>query len=155
MVFGEFTKCSKEHVFYLLYYGFASIVRCKYCRLDLGNDLSFFFSNIFYLGRFFLFQFNYMLHRCEHVCDTVIRLQSLVNEGNPAYSDYSGLLILEKLPIINSWNSYIPETNDWAFTLKKRKHFLIEVNTYFSIYRRISGDTKYSKAERMGRSPNY
>ncbi|XP_065206396.1 elongator complex protein 4 isoform X2 [Planococcus citri] len=72
-----------------------------------------------------LFEKKHELHRSEHLSDTVIRLQSLLNDGNPLYSDYDGLLFLEKLPAINSWNCYIPESNDWAFKSKKR-HFRIE-----------------------------
>lgn len=72
------------------------------------------------------------MSRCEHLCDTVIQLKSLANEGNSAYNDYDGLLILKKLPIINTWNSTIPESNDWAFKIKK-KHFVVEVSFIFHL----------------------
>lgn len=67
-----------------------------------------------------------ILHRCEHLCDTVVQLKSLINNGNMAYSDYQGLVILKKLPIINTWTFSVPESNDYAFKIKK-KHFIIEV----------------------------
>ncbi|XKL61274.1 hypothetical protein PGB90_008331 [Kerria lacca] len=66
-----------------------------------------------------------ILHRCEHLCDTVVQLKSLINNGNMAYSDYQGLVILKKLPIINTWTFSVPESNDYAFKIKK-KHFIIE-----------------------------
>lgn len=66
------------------------------------------------------------MHRCEHFCDTVIEMKSFVYDGNVAYSDYEGLLILKKLPVINTWCPSIPDSNDWAFKLKK-KRFIIEV----------------------------
>ncbi|KAK7601061.1 hypothetical protein V9T40_008502 [Parthenolecanium corni] len=71
-----------------------------------------------------LFQ-EFMLHRCEHFCDTVIEMKSFLYDANLAYSDYEGLLILKKLPVINAWCPTIPDSNDWAFKLKK-KRFIIE-----------------------------
>lgn len=70
-----------------------------------------------------------MLHRCEHFCDTVIEMKSFLYDANLAYSDYEGLLILKKLPVINAWCPTIPDSNDWAFKLKK-KRFIIEVQFF-------------------------
>uniref|UniRef100_A0A1B6HED0 Elongator complex protein 4 n=1 Tax=Homalodisca liturata TaxID=320908 RepID=A0A1B6HED0_9HEMI len=62
---------------------------------------------------------------CEHLCDNVIRLQSLANDPNPVFREYSGLLTVIKLATTNTLTSHIPETQDWAFKLRKRK-FVID-----------------------------
>lgn len=67
------------------------------------------------------------------MCDVVIKLESLTNKQNPAYNDYNGLVHLIKLPAVNKWNFYKPETANWGFKLKD-KQLLIEVREYALIY---------------------
>lgn len=65
------------------------------------------------------------VERCEYLSDYVIRLESLANNSNPAYSEYNGLLAIKKLAAINTLTPHVPETRDWAFKLR-RKRFIIE-----------------------------
>jgi len=83
-----------------------------------------------------MFQNTKDVSRIEHLCDAAIQLKSLLNEGNPIYKDYDGLVILKKLPSMSSWAPVIPETNDWAFKLRKTR-FIVEVK--HSQYIKLSG----------------
>uniref|UniRef100_A0A1B6EFV3 Elongator complex protein 4 n=1 Tax=Clastoptera arizonana TaxID=38151 RepID=A0A1B6EFV3_9HEMI len=69
---------------------------------------------------------------CEHLSDNAVLLESLANNPNPLFSEYSGLLKLCKLSAINTLATHVPETRDWAFKLRKRR-FIIEVSSHFQI----------------------
>jgi len=66
-----------------------------------------------------------VVETCEHLSDTVVRLQSLANNPNPAYSEYNGLLTVVKLACLNTLTAHVPDNRDWAFKLRKRR-FVVE-----------------------------
>ncbi|XP_028409544.1 elongator complex protein 4-like [Dendronephthya gigantea] len=68
------------------------------------------------------------INRVERLCDTVVKFESFAGsekETNPIYKDYHGLFHIVRLPRLNSLTSFMPETLDLAFKLRRRK-FLIE-----------------------------
>ncbi|GLH08842.1 Putative elongator complex protein 4 [Gryllus bimaculatus] len=69
------------------------------------------------------------VHRCQHLCDTAVKLESFAGsdrETNPIFKDYHGLFYINKLPAINSLCSHVPGSFDLAFKLR-RKRFSIEM----------------------------
>ncbi|XP_075234890.1 elongator complex protein 4 [Lycorma delicatula] len=66
-----------------------------------------------------------VISRCQHLSDCAIRLESLADNDEPAYAEYSGLLYLNKLSSTNVLSPHVPDTIDWAFKLRKRR-FIIE-----------------------------
>ena len=99
-------------------------IQPKLLEVSWSVELSFRFVCVL---NFCAFQNPKDLCRIEHLSDTVIELKSLLNDGNPSYEDYDGLVILKKLPSGNSWAPIIPETNDWAFKMRKNR-FIVEVS---------------------------
>jgi len=70
-----------------------------------------------------------IIKRCEHLCDTSVRLESFAGsekETGAVYRDYHGLFHVNKLPAINTLTSHVPESFDLAFKLRRKK-FVIEV----------------------------
>ncbi|XP_013786234.1 elongator complex protein 4-like [Limulus polyphemus] len=68
------------------------------------------------------------VERLRFESDTVVKLESFAGsdkEMNPVFKDYHGLFHIVKLPRLNSLTSFIPETKDLCFQLKKKK-FAIE-----------------------------
>lgn len=68
------------------------------------------------------------VRRLERLCDAAVRVESFAGsekEQNPLYKEYHGLFHLVKLPRLNSLASYLPETLDLAFKLRRKK-FSIE-----------------------------
>ncbi|XP_076315140.1 elongator complex protein 4-like isoform X2 [Tachypleus tridentatus] len=68
------------------------------------------------------------MERLRFESDTVVKLESFAGsdkEMNPVFKDYHGLFHILKLPRLNSLTSFIPETKDLCFQLKKKK-FTIE-----------------------------
>ncbi|XP_035660317.1 elongator complex protein 4-like [Branchiostoma floridae] len=75
-----------------------------------------------------LFEDMAFTRRLEKLCDSVIRLESFAGsekEQNPAYKDYHGLLYIKQLSQANSLLSYMPDCNDFAFKLRRKK-FAVE-----------------------------
>ncbi|KAK2184116.1 hypothetical protein NP493_281g01038 [Ridgeia piscesae] len=75
-----------------------------------------------------LFQDTAFTKRVEHVCDTVVRLDSFVGsdkEKNPAFKEYHGLFQVMKLPRLNALTCHELDTYDLAFKLRRKK-FTIE-----------------------------
>ncbi|XP_062513143.1 elongator complex protein 4-like [Corticium candelabrum] len=75
-----------------------------------------------------LMQDTAIVRRLEHLCDTVVALESFEGSDkmkNPVYRDYNGLFHVRSLPRINSLMTHMPETLKWAFKLRRRK-FSIE-----------------------------
>ena len=77
-----------------------------------------------------------LIKRCEHLCDTAVRLESFAGsekETGTVYRDYHGLFHVNKLPAINTLTSHVPESFDLAFKLRRKK-FVIEVRWCTSIF---------------------
>lgn len=62
-----------------------------------------------------------VVFRCEQISDIVLSLNSLANNTNKQYSEYSGLLKFLKISPINSLSIHVPDDSDWAFKVKKKK----------------------------------
>ncbi len=67
-----------------------------------------------------------IVHRCEMLCDTVIELKSLKDVRNPIYQEQDGLLLVKKLPVINTWSFTVPDGNDWGFKFANNR-FIVQV----------------------------
>ncbi|KAI0235018.1 Elongator complex protein 4, partial [Lamellibrachia satsuma] len=75
-----------------------------------------------------LFQDAAFIKRMEHMCDTVVRLDSFIGsdkEKNPAFKEYHGLFHVVKLPRLNALTCHELDTYDLAFKLRRKK-FTIE-----------------------------
>uniref|UniRef100_UPI00358F8723 elongator complex protein 4 isoform X2 n=1 Tax=Myxine glutinosa TaxID=7769 RepID=UPI00358F8723 len=75
-----------------------------------------------------LFQSAAALRRVRHLSDYVLTLQSFVGssqDANPLYHDYHGLLHVNKTPRLNSLVPVVPDVQDLAFKLRRKK-FTIE-----------------------------
>ncbi|XP_041472160.1 elongator complex protein 4-like [Lytechinus variegatus] len=71
-----------------------------------------------------LYQDESKVRRIERLCDTVIRLESFAGsdkETNPVYKEYHGLFHIRRLPRLNSLTSYLPDSLDLAFKLRRKK----------------------------------
>ncbi|XP_077983543.1 elongator complex protein 4-like isoform X2 [Glandiceps talaboti] len=88
-----------------------------------------------------LFQDNAFIRRMEQLCDTVVKIDSFVGsdkDKNPVYKDYHGLFTIQKLPRLNSLTSYVPESFDLAFKLKKKKFVLEKLHLPPDLSARVS-----------------
>jgi len=62
----------------------------------------------------------------HHMSDCAIKLKSFAGEKqNPLFSQYHGLLLLQKLPCLNAVLPYVPQSMDLGFELRRTK-FVIE-----------------------------
>ncbi|XP_074660622.1 elongator complex protein 4-like [Tubulanus polymorphus] len=71
-----------------------------------------------------IFQDAAFTNRLESLCDTAVCLESFTGsekEKNPAFKEYHGLFHIKKLPRLNSLQGHIPESNDMAFKLHRKK----------------------------------
>jgi elongator complex protein 4 len=71
-----------------------------------------------------LIQDSAIVRRLEHLCDTVVALESFEGSDkmkNPLYKDYHGLFHICRLPRINSLMTHRLETLKWGFKLRRRK----------------------------------
>ncbi|RZF48974.1 hypothetical protein LSTR_LSTR003050 [Laodelphax striatellus] len=69
-----------------------------------------------------------LLHRCEHLADCVISLESLARNCNPCFSDFNGLLHVKKFSTTNTLVPHVPEEVDWAFKLRKRRFAIVKLH---------------------------
>ncbi|XP_033217083.1 elongator complex protein 4 isoform X2 [Belonocnema kinseyi] len=70
-----------------------------------------------------------LVHRLEHLADTVVGLESFAGsdkEANPVFKDYHGLMHIKKVSAFNTLAPHCPHSMDLAFKLRRKK-FLIEV----------------------------
>ncbi|XP_069679227.1 elongator complex protein 4 [Periplaneta americana] len=114
-LWSEETQGSQFSDLVLFLYCLRSLLRSAYavCMLTVPSHL---------------FQDTSTLSRCEHLCDTSVRLESFAGsekETNPVYKDYHGLFHISKLSAINTLAPHVPESFDLAFKLRRRK-FVIE-----------------------------
>ncbi|XP_039295376.1 elongator complex protein 4 [Nilaparvata lugens] len=87
-----------------------------------------FFYILFFLLFLLFFSVPGLLHRCEHLSDCVISLESLARNCNPCFSDFNGLLHVTKFSTTNSLVPHVPEEVDWAFKLRKRRFAIVKLH---------------------------
>lgn len=97
-----------------------------------------------------LIQNECIIKSCEHMCDVVIKLESLTNKQNPAYNDYNGLVHLIKLPAVNKWNFYKPETANWGFKLKDKQLLIEKIHISPELGENVSREEDVSKEHLPG-----
>eukprot|EP00057_Strongylocentrotus_purpuratus_P018953 XP_011673427.1 PREDICTED: elongator complex protein 4-like [Strongylocentrotus purpuratus] len=71
-----------------------------------------------------LYQDESRVRRIERLCDAAFKLESFAGsekETNPAYKEYHGLFHIHRLPRLNTLASYLPDSMDLAFKLRRKK----------------------------------
>lgn len=62
-----------------------------------------------------------LLRQLEHLADTVFTVSSfdaLPGGSDPLLKDYDGLLVVDKLPHVNSLCGFVPDRDGWRHLLK-------------------------------------